>query len=246
MHVLKRIEVRQDELTLEAASNLEVGGFGTPSTNTDRRILFYELALEWDDVEEDIDNNRVKREGRQAGIRLDLDVLRADGETTLNIYIVALQASAGLLDAKYRFRHYGLPTETAAMLPTPTDFKDFDADVLDDVFAKIERAKDHLANQRPIGVPAPTDRFIRDLGDYNSEENYARSVYSAMHSLAWALTGKTIWDARKTAKRKGFDPDVISDLYVTMGARDTPHHVPRKDAWRAANRWKRLVEDRLE
>jgi len=238
---IERIVVRQEELSRKVAADLDIKGFLSVDSKMKRRAMFYELVVEWTGVVEKTVQNQVLRVGNQAGIRIDLDILDTTSNVAANIYAVALRASAGTTQAMYRLQHYGFPDVVNRELPDPSDFKDFNKGEFQTAFDKIAKAMKVFAKLKKVAKPPKTERYVRQL-PVDEEERYARNVWHAVHSLGWAATGKTLWLAREAADRDDFDRDVVDDVYSTLGARMAHHDIPRKKAWRRANRWLAIAD----
>lgn len=242
MAFVKRISQRQDELELKLANKIGINANATAENQTDRRVFRWELVVEFDDVEQIVENNQVQRSGKQAWVTLELDVLNIDTRANLNIYTVALSTVVKNTKAKFRFRHGGFPESIEALMPPPSQFQNLTLDKYHAIFDSIETAIKKLGSDGfGSEVPPVDSRFLRDNGNFTEEERYTSSVCHALDNLAWLLTGRTIWDAENWAKREGKDHTVVDDLYAAMGSHRKPHLIPRAAAHRKAKEWMKLI-----
>jgi hypothetical protein len=248
---ITRVYCRENQLTVEAAESLNVGGgltSGSYNGHEKKLVLTYEMVLEWGQpkvirkpwVSADGKSSGVelRRVGKLAWIKLVVNVYSDQHQVNADIYSVALQASVQSLHAQHMFEFVGMPDAVVREMPAPSTWAIFDQKAYEDACAKIQAAQAKLSELADTYEPAETELLLGVIP--NPDTQFVKSAVLGIDCLSASLAGRVEWDAEATAHRMGLDPSVCRQVYSTFGETN-PYALPGASINRTATDWNKFI-----
>ena len=237
---IDRITLTHDVFELDIAKRLSFAQVARGDVGAATRVIVYQVAIETEDIKEEIERGLVWSTGKQVVLRLELAVQTVETDLRLDLPAVAAQVETKATYARYFLGVDGASDAVVGLLPLPSMQDVFDGEAFRVVAEAVPAALEQLADELTDGaerIPSTT-RVVREAYDPEDELRHARAVRFGMKQIV-ALA--SLDHALDRAASRALEESAVRGTYLALWPEvgERPGAPPPPRVARAARRWLR-------